>query len=122
GRVPVGAGCIFPSRRGGLGRPFLLDLAAELAAGGVDLRAFALADLDADAVLPQRRRERRQRLLRRPAVGQAFHVVEGDDVYVGVPSGGKGDRPLLCEAPSGPFRQKGSVPFSTAAAQQAGQV
>jgi ferredoxin len=26
--------------------------------------------------------------------------------------GGKGDSPLLCEAPSGPFRQKGTVPFS----------
>jgi len=26
--------------------------------------------------------------------------------------GGKGDRTLLCEAPSGPFRQKGPVPFS----------
>ena len=26
---------------------------------------------------------------------------------------GKGDRPLLCAAPCGPFRQKGSVPFST---------
>jgi ribonuclease R len=26
---------------------------------------------------------------------------------------GKGDSPLLCEAPSGPFRQMGTVPFST---------
>jgi glutamate synthase domain-containing protein 2 len=29
-----------------------------------------------------------------------------------IPAGGKGDSPHLCEAPSGPFRQKGTVPFS----------
>ena len=28
------------------------------------------------------------------------------------PAGGKGDSPHLCEAPSGPFRQMGTVPFS----------
>ena len=28
-----------------------------------------------------------------------------------MPSGGKGDSPHLCEAPSGPFRQMGTVPF-----------
>ena len=28
-----------------------------------------------------------------------------------LPSGGKGDSPHLCEAPEGPFRQMGTVPF-----------
>ena len=34
------------------------------------------------------------------------------------PAAGKGDRPLLGEAPSGPFRQKGPVPFSGPGGQQ----
>ena len=33
-------------------------------------------------------------------------------VAAGVLRGGKGDSPHLCEAPSGPFRQMGTVPFS----------
>jgi glycolate oxidase FAD binding subunit len=39
--------------------------------------------------------------------GKGDHVGGKEDLGVG-----KGDRPLLCEAPSGPFRQKGPVPFS----------
>jgi oxygen-independent coproporphyrinogen III oxidase len=34
------------------------------------------------------------------------------DLMFGLPGSGKGDRHLLCEAPSGPFRQKVPVPFS----------
>src|SRR5581483_10304045 len=50
--------------------------------GGVDVGALPLAYLDADALLPQGGQERRQRLGRRPVVGQARHVVERDDVDV----------------------------------------
>jgi [glutamine synthetase] adenylyltransferase / [glutamine synthetase]-adenylyl-L-tyrosine phosphorylase len=35
---------------------------------------------------------------------------------MGYAEGGKGDSPHLCEAPSGPFRQMGTVPFSSALA------
>src|SRR5256885_1635290 len=45
----------------------------------------------------RRRQGQPQQAPRRPQVG----------------AGRKGDRPLLCEAPEGPFRQKGPVPFST---------
>jgi DNA helicase-2/ATP-dependent DNA helicase PcrA len=51
---------------------------------------------------------------------EAGGVLDYDDLLLywqallenGEPAGGKGDSPHLCEAPSGPFRQMGAVPFS----------
>ncbi len=42
------------------------------------------------------------------------------DLAIHVHEGGKGDSPHLCEAPSGPFQQMGTVPFSAQPAQPAG--
>jgi hypothetical protein len=35
-----------------------------------------------------------------------------NSIYYATDRAGKGDSPLLCQAPSGPFRQTGTVPFS----------
>src|SRR5262245_52916553 len=51
-------------------RAFHQGRAPQLAAGGVDLGALALAHLDAQAQAPQPFHERRQGLLRRPEVRQ----------------------------------------------------
>jgi predicted dehydrogenase len=42
----------------------------------------------------------------------ALSVAECDEMIAAASGSGKGDRPLLCEAPKGPFRQKGPIPFS----------
>lgn len=46
---------------------------------------------------------------------QRVHLEEdaGKSMHDEGRQGGKGDSPHLCEAPSGPFRQMGTVPFST---------
>jgi 2-methylisocitrate lyase-like PEP mutase family enzyme len=53
--------------------------AAELAAGGVDRIAFAVAEFHADARLFQDRAERLATLGRRRVVGEASDRVVGDD-------------------------------------------
>src|SRR5581483_3613849 len=60
--------------------------AAELPTRRVDVRPLALADLHTDAGLAQRGEEGGQPLRRRPAVRQAAHVVERDDVDVSLPA------------------------------------
>src|SRR5438128_1357072 len=54
----------------------------QLPAGGVDLRAFALADLHAKAFASQLGDEHGQRFGGWPAVGKTFDLVERDQIHV----------------------------------------
>ncbi|MFZ1934546.1 MAG: exodeoxyribonuclease VII large subunit, partial [Thermoguttaceae bacterium] len=52
--------------------------------------------------------------------GAAAEIAAAIETVNRLPAAGKGDSPQLCEAPSGPFRQMGTVPFSPPCADAGG--
>ena len=94
----------------GRAESWIIKTVAEHASFGLDEHSVGLF---ADEESLMQRLDEVSRQLERPCFAERF--IAGREFNLSVLAGGKGDRHLLCEAPSGPFRQKVPVPFSSSA-------
>ena len=103
--LPCGRGSLNMTALGGLHPPFALHFAAQLAAGGVDLGAFAFANLHAHAGLAERVDQVLQIGLGRAAVRQSLHVVPRNQVDVRLAP--RASPPVASRAPVGHSSRRG---------------